>query len=204
ANECKIAKNYILVASENLIQVKRENKSGTSMEDTTKKIMQIKETIEKEKQRIYSIEQNITTAKKIQNDELKNIDSLTRTLSEINAQREALLNKSNTVETDLTIANKEASIRKNDISIHKRLSQALSCITFIIIGIPLGIKLRSGHLMIGFGASFLVILFLYYPLVVTGIVLAENTIMPAIPAIWGANIILFLGGMFLFRKLYTT
>ncbi|HHT9146258.1 MAG: LptF/LptG family permease [Candidatus Brocadiaceae bacterium] len=204
ANECKIAKNYILVASENLIQVKRENKSGTSIEDTTKKIMQIKETIEKEKQRIYSIEQNITTAKNIQNDELKNIDSLTRTLSEINAQRESLLNKSSTVETDLTIANKKELIRKNNISIHKRLSQALSCITFIIIGIPLGIKLRSGNLMIGFGASFLVILFFYYPLVVTGIVLAENSIMPVIPAIWGANIILFIGGMFIFRKLYTT
>lgn len=204
ANECKIAKNYILVANENLIQVKRENKSGTSIEDTTKKIMQIKETIEKEKQRIYSIEQNITTAKNTQNDELKNIDSLTRTLSEINAQRESLLNKSSTVETDLTIANKKELIRKNDISIHKRLSQALSCITFIIIGIPLGIKLRSGNLMIGFSASFLVILFLYYPLVVTGIVLAENSIMPVIPAIWGANIILFIGGMFIFRKLYTT
>lgn len=204
ANECKIAKNYILVASENLIQVKRENKSGTSLSDTTNKIMQIKETIEKEKQRIYSIEQNITTAKNTQNDELKNIDSLTRTLSEINAQRESLLNKSSTVETDLTIANKKELIRKNDISIHKRLSQALSCITFIIIGIPLGIKLRSGNLMIGFGASFLVILFLYYPLVVTGIVLAENSIMPVIPAIWGANIILFIGGMFIFRKLYTT
>lgn len=204
ANECKIAKNYILVASENLIQIKRENKSGTSIEDTTKNIMQIKETIEKEKQRIYSIEQNITTAKNIQNDELKNIDSLTRTLSEINAQRESLLSKSSTVETDLTIANKKELIRKNDISIHKRLSQALSCITFIIIGIPLGIKLRSGNLMIGFSASFLVILFLYYPLVVTGIVLAENSIMPVIPAIWGANIILFIGGMFIFRKLYTT
>ena len=204
ANECKIAKNYILVASENLIQVKRENKSGTSSEDTTKKIMQIKETIEKEKQRIYSIEQNITNAKNIQQNELKNIVSLTRTLTEINAQRESLLSKSSAFETDLTIANKEASIRKNDISIHKRLSQALSCITFIIIGIPLGIKLRSGHLMIGFGASFLVILLLYYPLVVTGIVLAESTIIHAIPAIWGANIILFSGGMFLFRKLYTT
>lgn len=204
ANECKIAKNYILVASENLIQIKRENKSGTSIEDTTKNIMQIKETIEKEKQRIYSIEQNITTAKNTQNDELKNIDSLTRTLSEINAQLESLLSKSSTVETDLTIANKKELIRKNDISIHKRLSQALSCITFIIIGIPLGIKLRSGNLMIGLGASFLVILFLYYPLVVTGIVLAENSIMPVIPAIWGANIILFIGGMFIFRKLYTT
>ena len=100
------------------------------MEDTGRNIMQIKETIEKEKQRIYSIEQNITTAKNTQNDELKNIDSLTRTLSEINAQRESLLNKSSTIETDLTIANKKELIRKNDISIHKRLSQALSCITF--------------------------------------------------------------------------
>ena len=203
-NECKIARNYILVANENLIQVKRENKLGASIEDTGRKIMQIKETIEKEKQRIYSIEQKIAAAKKVQSDERENIDSLTRTLSEINAQREALLNKSSAVETDLKIANKEELIRKNDISIHKRLSQALSCITFVLIGIPLGIKLRSGHLMIGFGASFLVILFLYYPLVVTGIVLAENSVMPVVPAIWGANIILFVGGTFIFRKLYAT
>ena len=111
-NECKIAKNYILVANENLIQVKKENKSGASIEDTGRKIMQIKETIEKEKQRIYSIEQKIAAAKKVQSDERENIDSLTRTLSEINAQREALLNKSNTVETDLTIANKKELIRK--------------------------------------------------------------------------------------------
>lgn len=201
-NECKIAKNYILVANENLIQVKRESKSGISSEGLNTKIMQIKETIEKEKQRIYSIEQNIATIRKLQANELKNIDSLTRSLSEINAQRNELLNISRVIDADLTIANKEELIRKNDISIHKRLSQALSCITFAIIGIPLGIKLRSGHLMIGFGASFMVILFLYYPLMVTGIVLAENCLMPLAPAIWGANIIIFTGGMFIFRKLY--
>ena len=86
---------------------KRENKLGASIEDTGRKIMQIKETIEKETQRIYSIEQKIAAAKKVQSDELENIDLLTRTLSEINAQREALLNKSSTVETDLKIANKE-------------------------------------------------------------------------------------------------
>ena len=119
-----------MVANENLIQVKRENKLGASIEDTSGKIMQIKETIEKETQRIYSIEQNIAAAKQVQSDELENIDLLTRTLSEINAQREALLNKSSAVETDLKIVNKEELIRKNDISIHKRISQALSCITF--------------------------------------------------------------------------
>ena len=203
-NECKIAKNYILVANENLIQVKKESKLGISTEDSASKIMQIKETIEKEKQRIYSIEQKVAVAKKIQGDELKNIESLTQTLSGINSQREALLGKSSTIETDLAIANKEESIRKNDISIHKRLSQALSCIPFVLIGIPLGIRLRSGHLMIGFGASFLVILLLYYPLVVTGIVLAENAVLPVAPAIWGSNIILFIGGMFVFRKLFTS
>lgn len=93
-------------------------------------------------------------------------------------------------------------LRGNDVSIHKRLSQAFSCIPFIIIGVPMGIMLRSGHLIIGVGTSFMVILFLYYPLVVTGIVLAKDTFVPVVPAIWGADIILFLGGMFIFRKLF--
>ena len=48
------------------------------MKIQVEKIMQIKETIEKETQRIYSIEQKIATAKKVQSDELENIDLLTR------------------------------------------------------------------------------------------------------------------------------
>jgi outer membrane murein-binding lipoprotein Lpp len=203
-NESKIAKNYILVANENLIQVKRETKAGAAIgEDRDKKIMQIKETIEREKQRIYSIEQKVTAARDVQNEETKKIASFSQDISEINSRRDTLLKKIGAMENELNIAEKENVRRKNDISIHKRLSQALSCIIFVIIGIPLGIMLRSGHLMIGFGASFMVILFLYYPLVVTGIVLAEGTVVPAIPAIWGADIILFLGGMFVFKKLFT-
>lgn len=106
------------------------------------------------------------------------------------------------MEEESTVAGKEDIRRKNDISIHKRLSQALSCIPFVIIGISLGIMLRSGHLMVGFGASFMVILFIYYPLVVTGMVLAKDTFIPVAPALWGANSILFIGGMFVFRKLF--
>ncbi len=203
-NECKIAKNYILVANENLIQVKRENKAGIPMsEDRDKKIMQIRETIEREKQRIYGIERKVTTARETQNEETKNIASLSQAISEINKRRDALLINTGAIEGESKIAGMKEMRRKNDISMHKRLSESFSCVTFIIIGIPLGIMLRSGHLMIGFGASFLVILFLYYPLVVTGIVLAEDTSIPVIPAIWGANIILFNGGMFVFRKLLT-
>lgn len=203
-NESKIAKNYILVANENLIQVKKEAKAGALRgEDRDKKIMQIKETIEREKQRIHSIEQKIAAAREIRTDETKKIASLSQTISEINIRRDALLKDIETMEEELLFSEKEDILRKNDISIHKRLSQALSCIPFVIIGIPLGIMLRSGNLMIGFGASFMVLLFLYYPLVVTGMVLAKDTFVPVIPALWGANIILFTGGMFIFRKLFT-
>ena len=203
-NESKIAKNYILVANENLIQVKRETKAGTLMaDDRDKKIMQIKETIEREKQRVYSIERKVITAREVQNEETKKIASFSQAISEINSRRDVLLKNIGAIEEESNITDKEEVRRKNDISIHKRLSQALSCIPFIIIGIPLGIMLRSGHLIIGVGASFMVILLLYYPLVVTGIVLANDTFVPVIPALWGADSILFIGGMFIFRKLFT-
>lgn len=202
-NESKIAKNYILVANENLIQVKKETKAGTLMaEDRDKKIMQIKETIEREKQRIYNIERKVSAARDVQSEETKKITSLSQAISEINIRRDALLKNVEAMEEESTVAGKEDIRRKNDISIHKRLSQALSCIPFVIIGISLGIMLRSGHLMVGFGASFMVILFIYYPLVVTGMVLAKDTFIPVVPALWGANSILFIGGMFVFRKLF--
>lgn len=164
--------------------------------------MQIKETIEREKQRIYNIERKVSAARDVQSEETKKITSLSQAISEINIRRDALLKNVEAMEEESTVAGKEDIRRKNDISIHKRLSQALSCIPFVIIGISLGIMLRSGHLMVGFGASFMVILFIYYPLVVTGMVLAKDTFIPVAPALWGANSILFIGGMFVFRKLF--
>lgn len=203
-NEIKIARNYILVSNENLIQLKKQSKISPSLsEDKDKKIMQVKETIERERQRIYDIDQKISAAKKIEGNEIENITSLSQSLSEIDIQQNAFIEKKSAIEYDLRISDKEESIRKNDISLHKRLSQALSCIVYVMIGIPLGIKLRSGHLMVGFGVSFLIILFLYYPLVVTGVVLADDTGAPVIPAIWAADIVLFLIGIVLFRKLFT-
>lgn len=202
-DEAKIARNYILVANENLIQAKKEQKKGTSIyHDSDNKIMQIKETIEREKQRIYSIEQRIEKARKIQNEESENITASSQAISELNKRKNDLIKTIETSKEELGIAEKKSTIRKNDISLHKRLSQALACLAFIVIGIPLGIKLRSGNLMVGFGASFLVILFIHYPLVVTGIVMAENKLIPVVPALWGADIILFLGGFFVFRKIF--
>ena len=201
-SEIKVAKNYILVASENIIQVKRESRIGRFKdEDNDKKVEEIKETIESETRRIYSLEQKIAEARELQNAESKNIASLTQSITEVAGERDVLLKKMKSIEFDLNVINKDITIRKNDISAHKRLSQAFSCLTFIIIGVPLGIRLRSGNLMVAFGASFMVILFLYYPLVVAGIVLAEDTQLPVVPVLWGANTLLTGAGLLTFKKL---
>lgn len=85
------------------------------------------------------------------------------------------------------------------ILIHKRLASSFLCITFALIGIPLGIMTKSGNILIGFGISFLLVVLIYYPLTVIGEILANNSF-PIIPAIWGPDGILTILGIILFRK----
>lgn len=83
--------------------------------------------------------------------------------------------------------------------IHKRLSSSFLCITFALIGIPLGLLSKSGNILINFGISFMVVILIHYPLSVVGVILSEETF-PVIPSIWGANAILLITGLILFRK----
>ena len=85
------------------------------------------------------------------------------------------------------------------VLIHKRLSASFLCITFALIGIPLGILTRSGNILISFGISFLIVILVYYPLSVVGVILAKGTL-PLVPSIWGANGILAITGIILFKK----
>ncbi|MGR3317156.1 MAG: LptF/LptG family permease [Candidatus Anammoxibacter sp.] len=86
------------------------------------------------------------------------------------------------------------------VQIHKRLSASFLCITFALIGIPLGILTRSGNILISFGISFLLVILVYYPLSVVGVILAKEGILPLVPSIWGANGIIALVGLILFKK----
>ena len=185
------------------MQLKRENKAGYYIaDDIDLKLLEIKETIEREKQRINVISQRMIETREIQNSETHNIATHTKSLEETEKDISVLLRKITSFESDLTVALKKKLRRKNDISIHKRISQALSCLSFIVIGIPLGIKLRSSHLIIGFGVSFMIILFIYYPLMVTGSVLADDTLLPVVPVLWGANGVLLIGGICIYKKLF--
>ena len=83
--------------------------------------------------------------------------------------------------------------------IHKRLSSSFLCITFALIGIPLGILTKSGNILIGFGVSFLLVILIYYPLSVVGLMFAED-LLPIIPSVWAGNIVIAILGIVLFIK----
>ncbi len=101
----------------------------------------------------------------------------------------------------MTMAEKQKMKRELSIHIHKRLSPSLASLSFILIGIPLGIMTRSSNMLVSLGISFVLILFIYYPLVATGLVVAESMSFPIIPSIWGANVVNLILSALLFRKI---
>lgn len=82
---------------------------------------------------------------------------------------------------------------------HLRFALAFAPIALALIGIPLGMTLERGGRGVGFGAAIGVI-FIYYLLLVMGMNLAERETLPALPALWLANIVTSAVGVILYRR----
>src|SRR5262249_25350335 len=83
-----------------------------------------------------------------------------------------------------------------ELNLRRAISFAPFALTFL--GIPLGMILERGGRGIGFGAS-LVVVFLYYLLLILGLNLAEKEALPAVPALWTANVVTLAIGLLIFR-----
>lgn len=83
----------------------------------------------------------------------------------------------------------------------RRWAMGFSCFFFIWLGIPLAISMKSADYWTSFGACFLPILLLYYPIFAVGLDRAKNGIWPAY-SVWLGNAILFVVGLWLMRKVY--
>jgi lipopolysaccharide export system permease protein len=77
--------------------------------------------------------------------------------------------------------------------IQLRLAMAVTPILFVLLGVPLAMRVRRGGRSIGFGLS-LGILVIYYVMIMGGIGMAQRGSVPAIPAVWFANAVLALAG----------
>ncbi len=82
------------------------------------------------------------------------------------------------------------------VEVQKKYSIPISCIVFILIGAPLGIMSRKGNLTVAAGTSFFFFL-LYWASLIGGEELADNQIITPFWAMWGANIIVGLTGIYL-------
>jgi lipopolysaccharide export system permease protein len=83
----------------------------------------------------------------------------------------------------------------------RRWAMGFSCFFFIWLGIPLAISMKSADYWTSFGACFLPILLLYYPIFALGLDRAKNGTWPAY-SVWLGNAILFVVGLWLMRKVY--
>jgi lipopolysaccharide export system permease protein len=83
----------------------------------------------------------------------------------------------------------------------RRWAMGFSCFFFIWLGIPLAISMKSADYWTSFGACFLPILLIYYPLFALGLDRAKNGIWPAY-SVWLGNLILFVFGLWLMRRIY--
>ena len=82
---------------------------------------------------------------------------------------------------------------------HVRQALSVSCLCFVLVGCPLGIRFGHGSYLGAFALCFLPIGLLYYPLMFCGVKLACSGQLPAVVALWGANVATAVVGALLFR-----
>lgn len=91
---------------------------------------------------------------------------------------------------------REQQINSYWVEIHKKFAIAFACPIFILLGAPLGVKARRGGIGIGFGVS-LAFFVVYYLFLVGGEELADRGFLSPFLAMWAANILLGVVGVFL-------
>lgn len=214
-----IYENYINVAKGNIrnLAIEEENEDNiisnwTPFGDTLehknerkiefeKNLSLIKKIIMKEERRIKSTKRKMLISQKLIDEANKTIEKLTLEVRELNRNKKDLEDEHSIFAGQIAMAEKQKMERELTINIHKRLSPSLASLSFILIGIPLGIMTRSSNMLISVGISFILILFIYYPLVATGLVVAESLGFPIIPSVWGANVVNLIMSVFLFKKI---
>jgi lipopolysaccharide export system permease protein len=82
------------------------------------------------------------------------------------------------------------------VEVHKKFSIPVACIVFVLIGAPLGIMARQGNIMVS--AAYSIFFFIiYWAFLISGETLADNLIISPFSAMWTANIIIGICGLFL-------
>ncbi len=96
--------------------------------------------------------------------------------------------------------NEQKEIGQFMVEIHKKFSIPIACLVFVFIGAPLGIMAKRGG--IGTGVIYSMAFFLLYWVgMIRGEAMADRLAMQPWVAMWGPNILVGLGGLFLVLRM---
>ena len=84
--------------------------------------------------------------------------------------------------------------------IHNKIALSLSGLSFLLIGIPLGITTKRSEKSISFGISLFLLAF-YWVLLVGGKALAQKVVIPPLPSLQISNLVIGGAGLFLLTRL---
>lgn len=92
----------------------------------------------------------------------------------------------------------EVRARWYDVEFHRRLALPTSCLVLMLVGVPLGLSSKRGGKSMGFVLT-IALVFLYYFVSLSGISLGRSGKLPAGAAVWMANVVFVIAGVFLLR-----
>jgi len=81
----------------------------------------------------------------------------------------------------------------------RRWANGFSCLSFVIVGSAMSIRLRNSNALSSFFICFLPILVVYYPLLVLSVNQAKNGTLPPM-IVWVGNVVLACWGLWLLRR----
>jgi lipopolysaccharide export system permease protein len=82
-----------------------------------------------------------------------------------------------------------------------RPALSIGCLCFILVGCPVGIWFSRSDYLSSFITCFLPIVIVYYPLMMCGTGFAKEGKFEPVSLVWGANVLIGLIGLYLFRRL---
>lgn len=94
------------------------------------------------------------------------------------------------------IATQEKLINSYNVEIYKKYSLPAACIVFVLIGAPLGILARKGGMGLSIGVS-LGLFIIYWAFLIGGEDLADRGIVTPFWAMWAANVLIGIIGLYL-------
>ncbi|MGH2570817.1 MAG: LptF/LptG family permease, partial [bacterium] len=114
--------------------------------------------------------------------------------AELPSQARVLLRKLQSAER--RVERKTRDINRYAVEIHKKYAFPVACFVFVLLGAPLGARMRRGGAGVGGGVSFAFFL-VYYMASLGGEKLGDRGFIPPALGMWGINIVLGAWGLVL-------